>query len=188
MIQFIGMDDDLDPQVLPINRSDCHGFLLTSDGAHNAPSEILSTVAKNAKSGPELVRKLLKLADALGGLDNSTAVYLPSALHPKPAVYPPNQDSDAILATVLCTSGEHDIWIIQVNAHQVADERQVQSFDDGRSYHTRNRQAPQAKNKAAKRRISTKPKSHKQSHDELPLEAEKPVAKLEFSDDGEDKP
>ncbi len=185
LIQFIGVDGgDLEPQVISVNRNDCDGFLLTSDGAHGAGAEILSTVARHARNGPELVRKLLNVADAVGGLDNATAVYVPASDGSKSLDRSYDGEREGILTTILCASGQHDIWITQVGGHGAPiAQRETPPPSDERSPDKRKGNAPQAKVKGTKKRKSAKSKPETQPNDELPLVIEKPVAKLDFSDD-----
>lgn len=186
LIQFIGVDGDLDPQVLPISRVDYNGFLLTSDGAHSVPSEILSTVVHHAKSPPELVRKLLSLADALGGLDNATVVYVPSDSCATPSGHARGEVGAQV--RFLCLSGEHDIWITHLDAYdREHTQRERGPVSDERASDRHSDPAPQPKARGMKRRRKAKSQPEAQSYDEFPLKVEKPKAKLDFSDDGEAK-
>lgn len=103
LLQFVGMDDELEPQFSSLRPVPGAGYLLTSDGAHGAPHDLLRRVAKHARSGADAVRRFLSLADLLGGVDNATAVFLPSALREGP-------DPLGLSVTVLTPGGEHDVW------------------------------------------------------------------------------
>jgi len=178
LIQFVGMEGEIDPQIQSIDRGALSGLLLTSDGAHSAPPDIMSTIAKHAKAGPDLVRKLLNVADALGGLDNATAVHLPFGSGSASEQAEPGPYNDAI-AQLLCSSGLHDIWfgILQPVDIEAAPGRST-------SYsHNAGRATPDIKNKKKPRQPKQKPKDDVES--EVPLAGEKPVAKLDFSDDGD---
>lgn len=185
LIQFVGTDADLEPQITSINRLDCNGFLLTSDGAHSAPYDILSSVARYAKSAQDLVRKLLSVADALGGLDNASAVHVPSASESATSVN--SYSEGGILASILCVSGEHDIWITPSDAigAEIMPPKAVPVRDERND--TRGHGESTVKSKGAKRRAQGKPKEQPRPRNELPPEIEKPIAKLDFSEDEEAK-
>lgn len=183
LIQFVGLDGELDPQLLPIEKNSVSGFLLTSDGAHSPPPEILATIAKHSKSGPELVRKLLNVADALGGRDNATAVHIPASMEVPASKRSDGPANDDVIASILCSSGQHDIWFAEpvfrnalsrVPASELHNERNPKPFGD-----------PPAKNKAPKKPKQSKAKNNAPAADELPLGVDKPIAKLDFSDDGD---
>lgn len=76
LLQFVGMGDEMEAQIVPI-PDHCRSVLLTSDGAHDVPHSVLQRVVSAAGGGNDLVRKLLLLADMLGGRDNATAILLP---------------------------------------------------------------------------------------------------------------
>ncbi|MEJ1117084.1 protein phosphatase 2C domain-containing protein [Phyllobacterium sp. CCNWLW109] len=186
LIQFVGLDGELDPQLLPIEKASVNGFLLTSDGAHSPSSEILATIVKHSKSGPELVRKLLNVADALGGLDNATAVHIPVATEIKNRDQFERSAHDDLVASILCSSGQHDIWFAQPPfrdavsrspSSEIHRERNVKPFVD----------LPE-KNKSPKKPKQSKANKKDQRSDELPLGVDKPIAKLDFSDGGDGTP
>lgn len=185
LIQFIGLDGELDPQVLSFDRDSLIGLLVTSDGAHSTPPEILSTIARHSKTGLELVRKMLNVADALGGLDNATAVHVPFVSTAVDAPQSNHRQNDDVVVTILCSSGQHDIWLTPAPRVDVPSSRIPHS----------NYEQPNDIDADAARAVkkAKKPKPTKRSaknlpQDELPLPVEKPVAKLDFSDDGDPKP
>jgi hypothetical protein len=109
LIQFIGMDGDLQPQVEPVSTLDPAGFLITTDGAHSVPDEILARVVHFAKSGSERVRRLLTLSEVMGGLDNATVAYLPMVLDRNTA----REINEGTVISLLSPNGELEIWIRQ---------------------------------------------------------------------------
>jgi serine/threonine protein phosphatase PrpC len=90
LAQYVGQKSSLIPQVLDSRalfgtgkQSDgFSGVLLTTDGAHRLPRDVIRQVGKSALSARELVTRLLSIADWTGGLDNATALYVvgPDAL------------------------------------------------------------------------------------------------------------
>ncbi|TRB00852.1 serine/threonine-protein phosphatase [Agrobacterium tumefaciens] len=184
LIQFVGLDGELDPQIRPIERNTVSGLLLTSDGAHSPSPEILATIAKHAKSGPELVRKLLNVADAFGGLDNATAVHLPTVMATAEGNQHEDRPNEDIVASILCSSGQHDIWFTE-SAIQRAPS--MSRPDYRRDEEQKPATNLPSKNKPPKKPKQPKGKKKESSSEELPLIAEKPIAKLDFSDDGDGK-
>ncbi len=83
LIQFIGLGNDLEPHVIPIQTRNINTrFLLTSDGIHGNHS-MLPVVEREAHA-TGLIDKLLTLADLTGGRDNATAVMIPDWLDSDP--------------------------------------------------------------------------------------------------------
>jgi len=76
LLQFVGMGDEMEPQITPVSRH-AKSILLTSDGAHDVPNSVLQRLVSAAAGGNDLVRKLLVLSDMLGGRDNASAILLP---------------------------------------------------------------------------------------------------------------
>lgn len=187
LIQFIGAEGEIEPQIIQFDRLKYQGFLLTSDGAHSAPTNIIQTVVQHAKGPPELVRKILNVADAIGGLDNATAVYVPaSELYPA-ANYIDGKANDGLLVSFLCSSGEHDIWITNVDDDvSPSTPPPIRTLAGNNTAHLENNR-PLQRAKGPKRKRTAKPKPRSPQGEELPLNAEKPVAQLDFSDDGETK-
>ena len=76
LLQFVGMGDEMEAQIAAIPGS-CRSVLLTSDGAHDVPQSVFQRVVSAAAGGTDLIRKLLTLADMVGGRDNASAILLP---------------------------------------------------------------------------------------------------------------
>lgn len=115
LIQYVGMSLDagepLEPFLVEIQPSpSILGYVLTSDGAHGAPKEALSRLGQYARSGTEVVRKLLNLADALGGLDNATAAFLPS----QPAITSQVRLANGTSISLLAPAGGLQVWSLPI--------------------------------------------------------------------------
>ena len=179
LIQFIGIEDGADPQILPIETDGLRGFLLTTDGAHAGPETLLDSIAQHARGPTDLVRKLLTLADMLGGIDNATAVHVPAGRTEVSSA----TGWDSILSTIISVSGEHDLCLQLLPGGPRADHYQSE-VSPVREYSERPantaRQAPKAR--ASRKRSAAKPKSERDDPNRLPLEM-KPEIKLDFSDD-----
>ncbi|MBY5406496.1 PP2C family protein-serine/threonine phosphatase [Rhizobium leguminosarum] len=186
LIQFVGLDGELDPQLHSFDRGSLNGLLVTSDGAHSTPPEVLSTIARHSKTGLELVRKMLNVADALGGLDNATAVHIPCASTGADARQGDHRQDDDVVVTILCSSGQHDIWLAPTQRVETPSSRlPVSSYQKPDNRRGAGAAAPE--NKRAKKPKSPRQSAKNRPQDELPLPLEKPVAKLDFSDDGDSK-
>jgi len=78
LLQYIGMDSD--PKIHKIEFSneilDTKRFMLTSDGAHSVGNLMLETLARTTTENPELVKRIILLADWMGGHDNSSVIIL----------------------------------------------------------------------------------------------------------------
>lgn len=78
LAQFIGIGEGLEPRSYTVNRST--SYLLTSDGVHGydlSPSTLAQVVSAGGAS-QVMIRNLLQLSRLCGGVDNATAVYVPS--------------------------------------------------------------------------------------------------------------
>lgn len=75
LIQYIGMGEELQPRKIELNKylSEMKWFLITSDGAHNLPNDIFTTLIKKSKNPRDAVSRLIELSEWLGGRDNATA-------------------------------------------------------------------------------------------------------------------
>lgn len=93
LLQFVGMGDEMEPQIAPVPRQ-AKSVLLTSDGAHDVPSSVLQRLVSAAAGGNDLVRKLLALSDMLGGRDNASAILLP--LSGEAGLYPMSAENELL--------------------------------------------------------------------------------------------
>ena len=75
LLQFVGMGDEMEAQVAAV-PGQCRSVLLTSDGAHDVPHSVFQRVVSAAAGGSDLIRKLLTLAELMGGRDNASAIFL----------------------------------------------------------------------------------------------------------------
>jgi PPM family protein phosphatase len=115
LLQFLGMGEGLEPHILTAQPEDSSALLVTSDGIHGAPSDALAQVVRNARTGAQLVRRLIDLSDALGGHDNGTAFVLPTRVQP-------HQDEDQGLNLRFWSASDRlEIWI-PVLADEVRQE------------------------------------------------------------------
>lgn len=77
LLQYIGMGDGIEPRKVDFQSvPKTKWFLVTSDGAHSVPQHIFRSLISNAESPEEIVHRLTKLSEWLGGKDNSTVSVL----------------------------------------------------------------------------------------------------------------
>jgi serine/threonine protein phosphatase PrpC len=190
LIQFVGMDDEIQPQIDCIMTSEASGLLITSDGAHGVTKDVWDTVCLHAKSGSDLVRKLLNVADAFGGLDNATALYIP----PRVSDEPSPDDGPGMTIRLISLAGEREIWVSNGADNEVrppivrsVQQSQVPPEHHGQEGSTKKRKggAKSYPKGGAKPKRAPKPKREQPEPGMLPLEDSAETAKLDFSDEVE---
>jgi hypothetical protein len=174
------MDEDLQPQIEKIPNPDADGVLITSDGAHTLTKDAWDTICLHSKNGSDLVRKLLNVADAFGGLDNATALFLPARLTETPSP----DDGPGMTITLLSLSAESEIWIPN-GSDQDARQNGHRSAEAQMPPPTVEKEPQIAKKGPSKRKRPAKPKRDRSAADMLPLEDSVETAKLDFPDDVE---
>jgi serine/threonine protein phosphatase PrpC len=83
LAQFVGMGENMDPRVYPLNNSgmDLY-YMLTSDGAHSSPHAILESIICHSPSPHIGIGRLIHLANWRGGSDNATLVCISTDARP----------------------------------------------------------------------------------------------------------
>lgn len=77
LLQYVGMGEGIEPRHIALQVSpDVKWFLITSDGAHSVSEDVFQALVIHAESPQEVVRRLTKLSEWLGGKDNSTVAVL----------------------------------------------------------------------------------------------------------------
>lgn len=77
LLQYVGMGAGIEPRKVDFESvPQTKWFLVTSDGAHSVPQHIFRSLISNANSPEEVVHRLTKLSEWLGGKDNSTVSVL----------------------------------------------------------------------------------------------------------------
>lgn len=71
--------EDLRVRVVGNNQIPPGGFLLASDGVWKQAENAFLKIARNSRSGADLVRKIVTSAAWMGGIDNATAICVPAA-------------------------------------------------------------------------------------------------------------
>lgn len=73
LIQFVGMGDDLAPNIFMITKDNSE-IALTSDGAHFIGDETMKVLFKFAPDAPTAVRRILATSKWYGGHDNASII------------------------------------------------------------------------------------------------------------------
>lgn len=75
LLQFVGMGRDIQPHLIefPIASKDAL-VLLTSDGVHFLPKEVMQSISQNSNEPAIAVKRLLELSKWCGGADNGSVV------------------------------------------------------------------------------------------------------------------
>jgi serine/threonine protein phosphatase PrpC len=79
LIQYIGMGDELEPHIFPINASALR-VLITTDGAHLVGNSMIRSVVRHCHDEVDAVRKLLNISEYIGGLDNASLLIAPTTI------------------------------------------------------------------------------------------------------------
>jgi PPM family protein phosphatase len=174
LLQFVGMGQDLDPQILSV-RPESRGFMLTSDGVHDIPFELISQTVSREENNADLCRKLIQISELLGGKDNSTVVMIPPTL-----LRIEDAPFEKLEIKLLSPSRSLDVWITNfVETKHVASQEAPKpdskppSGDTGakpdkdRAKLVRKRKRPRKKNKV-------------ENEDQLPLPSE--AVEIQFPD------
>ena len=75
LLQFIGMGRDIQPHLIDIPKTSKDSLiLLTSDGVHFLPKEVLKSVSQHANEPAVTVKRLLELSKWFGGTDNGSVL------------------------------------------------------------------------------------------------------------------
>lgn len=113
LVQYLGMGEGLEPHLITSPRP-LESILLTTDGIHNAATELFGRVVRRSVEGStELISRLLTLSDLAGGRDNSTAVSIATKLDPDfAAAY------DGLKLSFWSVSHQVEIWIQALAAEE----------------------------------------------------------------------
>ncbi len=77
LLQYVGMGEGIEPRHIKLQISpEIKWFLITSDGAHGISKDVFQALVIHAESPKEVVHRLTKFSEWLGGKDNSTVAVL----------------------------------------------------------------------------------------------------------------
>jgi serine/threonine protein phosphatase PrpC len=80
LLQFVGMGPDLEGHIFQPEASGTTSYFLCTDGAYEAPKEVLERVLFTASGNFEAAKRLIQLSELLGGSDNASVVITPSSV------------------------------------------------------------------------------------------------------------
>jgi PPM family protein phosphatase len=176
LLQFLGMGEGVEPHIFATHSAQS-AFLLTSDGIHGAPREALAQVVRNARTDMEVVQRLLDLSDALGGHDNSTALFVPIR------VAAPEADHEQGLNLRFWSASDRlEIWI-PILADELRQERLPSALAEARDVELKERSDMYSKQPGDQSRRRSRRRSGKKTDkaNTLPLnEAERPPLDIRF--------
>jgi serine/threonine protein phosphatase PrpC len=185
LIQYIGMGEGLEPHLITPGRGDFDSILLTSDGVHGAPADVIALVVRNASGNIELVRRLIGLSDILGGHDNSTALILPVRLQ-----RPDSSPEQGLSLTFWSPLDRLEVWlpVLVGDTHQdrpsSAKNESSTNLDSLPTKVRGRRRRPQRK--AVDRPIHKEPASSEARREQPIADSERPALDIRFPGKAED--
>ncbi len=178
LLQFVGIGASIEPHILRVQSAKGRSFLLTTDGAHSVGKKALEGVVRTSGNVPELVRKLLFVAEAVGVDDNSSAVAIAGSEFERPKNY-----TSGIEVTVWSAGEKLEMWLGAPSTQQVNPARAREVFAQGapveekKASPPRQKKPPKAKSKQAnKKEADSEPSSN----------TEKPQLNIEFGSRNEE--
>lgn len=87
LLQFIGIGSEIEPHInILLERP--RGLILTTDGVHGLPPDVLRWIVTGATHLQSLADRLVTASDWQGGRDNATAVCIATQMQPEPEQRP----------------------------------------------------------------------------------------------------
>ncbi|HEX2859078.1 MAG TPA: hypothetical protein VHP58_02645 [Alphaproteobacteria bacterium] len=75
LIQFIGMGKGLiEPHLMPRSGIEGKGYIIATDGAFKMPEGMFESILSHASSPKEIVHRLIRVSEWIGGLDNASVI------------------------------------------------------------------------------------------------------------------
>ncbi len=151
LVQYIGMGQGLEPRYIRMRPIfDIKSIILTSDGAHSAPKDVLQKIISNTKDSKEIVNRLIALSEWLGGRDNATVV----AVSPNAGLrLRPSGEQDSELIELWSTGGKVEFWSSSILLQPSAEIKNAQNYlvkeKNNRSPQKRQKQELEEKDKPA---------------------------------------
>lgn len=168
LLQFVGIGAAIEPHVFRVQGRPGKTFLLTSDGAHSIGKKALEGTFKTSVGAPEIVRKILYVAEAIGVEDNSSAVSI--AVSDFEAA---RHFSGGTELTIWSPSDKLEMWLGPIEA------------DTGRRSAPEAKQANQPKEKKAPRVKAKQSKKDDTASKPPSDEIDKPQLFIEFGSKGD---
>jgi PPM family protein phosphatase len=168
LVQYVGMGENLEPHIVEIPRR-YTTLILSTDGVHGVPANILNDVVLGSDSYQAMVRRLLSLNEILGGRDNATALVVDT----HPAATADHLDQGLNLKFVSAQS-QLEIWLPILNESPILPVREALGYA-AETENPKKKPASRQKGRQSK-------KGRKQDDPALPLEQEAlPEVDVKFS-------
>jgi serine/threonine protein phosphatase PrpC len=182
LVQFVGMGEGVEPSLFDVGAIELETILITSDGVHAAPTAALSQIARVSKSEAEFGRKLLALAELLGGRDNGTVIVFRTERPSRPC-----NEEFGLNLKFLSAVEQLEVWIPILNddgrqqSGPSTDKKQVAAGEEHQKVSPRSDDEAWMGRKRPRRRKQPR-KSPGSSEQSLPLDDEKvaPIVDIKF--------
>lgn len=76
LVQYVGMGEEIEPHIFRITAT-ASRVMLTTDGAHLIEKGTFKRILKHSSESDEAIRKIINVADYIGGIDNASVVISP---------------------------------------------------------------------------------------------------------------
>jgi len=130
LLNYVGMGADFEATVQRHSTRESASFLLTSDGAHSVPGDVIQYVVRTANTAGDLAFHLVQASSwRQGGLDNATALAV---------VQPPGRGESNMASIWL--SGERIVFPLS-DTNDIKSRAREQSPDKEPTKHTQSRSA-----------------------------------------------
>jgi hypothetical protein len=100
------MGEGIEPNKVDLSRNDIEIIVITTDGIHGSPKEVLSQIVRGIHSEYDLTHRLITLSALLGGHDNGTVI----ALHSDKST-PETDGGQGLILTLLSANDRLEVWI-----------------------------------------------------------------------------
>jgi PPM family protein phosphatase len=117
LLQYIGMGVGIEPRAVEFKLSSESKYLLiTSDGAHGISENVFQSLVNCSDTSKEVVSRLTKISEWLGGNDNSTAVILPLGKN----IFLRNKDSDSSSLEIWSITGKVEFLSVKNSQNTIS--------------------------------------------------------------------
>ncbi|MCW1752979.1 PP2C family protein-serine/threonine phosphatase [Rhizobium acaciae] len=172
LLQFVGIGASIEPHILRVQSGQGRSFLLTTDGAHSIGKRALEGVVRTSGNVPEIVRKVLLVAEAIGVDDNCSAVAIMGSEFERPKNYTGGTE-----VTVWSPGEKLEMWLGAPSTPQVSPAREREASLQGAAVEEK-KVSPTKQKKPA--RAKSKQAKKSEGHSEPSPDTEKPQLNIEF--------
>lgn len=124
LAQYIGAGDGIEPREYnETSRAVNSSYIITSDGAHNIPQELLGKIIKNSPSSLESVKRTIHISRWTGGYDNASIISIPETILND---YSAHSNNSTGLLQMWANGGMREILITE-NMNQILEKDAISS-------------------------------------------------------------